>query len=78
MKTILIKNWNIMRLLRLGMGIFIITQGVLAKEWAFILMGSLLSLMATFNIGCCGTSGCSFPTPKHKDIGKDITYEEIK
>lgn len=78
MKNILLKNWNLMRLLRLGMGIFIITQGILATEWAFILMGSLLSLMATFNIGCFGTSGCNIPTPKHKDIAKDITYEEIK
>jgi len=74
----LFKNWNFMRILRLVMGIFIITQGILSNEWSFLLMGSLLSLLAAFNIGCCGTTACSMPTPKHKDLTKDITYEELK
>lgn len=37
MKQAILSNWNFMRFLRLGLGIFIIVQDVTAKEeqWAF-------------------------------------------
>ena len=69
-----------MRTLRLGMGIFIISQGILAQEWMLIVMGSLFSLLAVLNIGCCGTSACSTPQPKNNKsvASEEITYQEIK
>lgn len=78
MKALFFKNWNVMRILRLAMGVFIITQGVMANEWVLTIMGGIFSLLALLNIGCCGTTACSMPTPKHKGLVKDITYEEIK
>lgn len=53
-----LRNWNFMRVLRLALGIFVIAQGIHAKEWWFVVMGGLFSLMPLLNIGCCGASGC--------------------
>lgn len=80
MKMIFLKNWNVMRVLRLGMGVFIISQGVLAQEWALIAMGGIFSVLAVLNIGCCGTSACKTPTIKSNKaiVTEEITYEEIK
>lgn len=67
-----------MRVLRLALGIFIIVQGVQAKEWLFVALGGLFSLMPLLNIGCCGVSGCNTPVSKSDKKAEDITYEEIK
>ena len=67
-----------MRVLRLALGIFIIVQGVQAKEWLFVALGGLFSLMPLVNIGCCGASGCYTPVSKSDKKAEDITYEEIK
>lgn len=54
-----LEGWNVMRLLRLILGIIIIVQGIQGSDWSFILLGSLFSLMPIFNVGCCGASGCN-------------------
>lgn len=69
-------NWNFMRFFRLALGIVIIGQGVIEKEWLFIGLGSLFALMPLMNMGCCSVSGCSTPAPKFKQNTEDITYEE--
>lgn len=73
-----LKTWNFMRVLRLVLGIFIIVQGVQAKEWLFVALGGLFSLMPLLNIGCCGVSGCNTPVSISDKKAEDITYEEIK
>lgn len=67
-----------MRVLRLVLGIFIIVQGIMAKEWLLIGLGGLFSLMPLMNIGCCGTSGCNTPISKSNKKVEDITYEEVR
>lgn len=73
-----LKTWDFMRVLRLAMGIFIIVQGISAKERLFVGAGVLFSLMPILNIGCCGVSGCNTPVSKSDKKAEDITYEEIK
>ncbi|MFH6967199.1 hypothetical protein [Flavobacterium sp. FlaQc-28] len=73
-----LRNWNFMRVLRLVLGIFIIVQGIMAKEWLLIGLGGLFSLMPLMNIGCCGTSGCNTPISKSNKKVEDITYEEVR
>ena len=77
MKNKIFSNWNFMRVLRLGMGIAILVQAILAKEVLFVIAGLLFSGMAVLNIGCCGTGGCGVPTKKTLETTKDITYEEV-
>lgn len=73
-----LRNWDFMRVLRLAIGIFIIVQGVQAKEWLFVGAGVLFSLMPILNIGCCGVSGCKTPVSKSSKKIEDITYEEVR
>lgn len=67
-----------MRVLRLALGIFIIVQGVQTKEWLFVALGGLFSLMPLLNIGCCGSSGCNTPVSKSNKKVEDISYEKVR
>lgn len=67
-----------MRLLRLAVGIFIIVQSFMDKQWLLVGLGGLFSLMPLLNIGCCGVSGCSTSIPKSNKKKEDITYEEVR
>lgn len=78
-KTIL-SNWNFFRFIRLGLGIFILIQGIIMGDKFSILLGSLFTLMPLFNIGCCGIGACdvNYNTPKKNDLTtKEISYEEV-
>jgi hypothetical protein len=77
MKQTIFSNWNFIRLLRLGAGIAILIQAVIARDILFALMGLVFTAMPVFNIGCCGTQGCSVPSEESHDKAKEITYEEV-
>lgn len=66
-----------MRVLRLTFGIFIIAQGIIARDWLFIALGGLFSLMPLLNVGCCGASGCNTHVRKNNSKVEEISYEEI-
>jgi len=66
-----------MRVLRFALGIFIIVQGIMEKEWFFVGLGSLFSLMQLMNIACCSGSGCNTPVRKTNKKLEDISYEEV-
>ena len=52
MKSAILTNWNFMRLVRLVLGMGIIVQSVLIKDWGMTLIGVLFTSMPIFNIGC--------------------------
>ena len=73
-----LKNWNLTRLLRLILGMFIMIQGFINEEWIFVGLGALFSIMPLLNMGC-GASGCSVPKQSTSDKkSEEITYEEIQ
>lgn len=77
MKRTILSNWTLMRFLRLGMGIAILVQAVIAKDMLFAIAGIIFTAMPVFNVGCCGTTGCAAPAPKNPGTTKDIIYEEV-
>ena len=77
MKRAILSNWNFMRFLRLGLGIVIIVQSVIAKDWTMGIVGLLFTAMPVFNIGCCGTGGCNTALKKTAETTKEISYEEV-
>jgi hypothetical protein len=77
MKNELLHNWNFMRFVRLVLGIAIVVQAVIAKDWTMGILGTLFTCMPVFNIGCCSVGGCSSPVNKKEQTTKDITYEEV-
>lgn len=73
----ILHNWTFFRFLRLAMGILIIVQGIMIKDWFFAIAGLAFSLMALFNTGCCAGGACRTPISKNTDTNKDISYEEV-
>ena len=77
MRQTIFTNWNFMRFLRLGLGLAVLVQAVIAKDVLFALLGLGFTAMPVFNIGCCGTNGCYVPPAKKDTNTKDISYEEV-
>ena len=71
------RNWNVMRFIRLVFGLYVIIQGISHRDMSYLLIGTLFSLMPIFNVGCCSTSGCATPTKK-EGTTEDISYEEVR
>jgi hypothetical protein len=77
MKGLILNNWNIIRFLRLGIGLAIIVQAIVAADILFGLAGLLFTGMAVFNASCCGSGGCATTPPVNKTGSKDVSYEEV-
>jgi hypothetical protein len=77
MKQIIFTNWSFMRFLRLGLGLAVLVQAVIAKDVLFALLGLGFTAMPVFNVGCCGSGGCYAPPKKEVNNTKDISYEEV-
>jgi hypothetical protein len=74
----LLSDWNFMRFVRLGLGVYI---GIQAFETQSILSGLLSAFLlyqVVTNTGCCGSNGCALPKRKNNtDTTEDVTFEEI-
>jgi hypothetical protein len=74
----LLSNWNFMRFIRLGLGVYI---GIQAFETQSVLSGLLAAFLlyqVVTNTGCCAANGCVIPTNKNNsDTIEDVEYEEI-
>jgi len=69
-------GWNVVRLIRLVIGVAILVQGIIGNNVTSILAGALLGGMAMANIGCCGTNSCSVNKTPH-DKSNKVNYEEL-
>lgn len=77
MKQEIFSNSNFVRYLRLGLGIAIIVQSVIAKDCTMGIAALIFTAMPVFNIGCCGTGGCNTPTKKTVETTKKNSYEKV-
>ncbi|MFA6152289.1 MAG: hypothetical protein WC716_13265 [Chitinophagaceae bacterium] len=79
MKETLLKGWNLLRFLRLGMGAIMAAQFFHTNDKLLGFIAALLLYQALFNKGSCANNKC---TPRHKTIsvnkGEEISFEEIK
>jgi hypothetical protein len=64
MKKVL-HNWNIIRLFRLAMAIFLVFNAYETRQWWFALFGLFFLVQAIFNLGC-GNNGCNIDYDKNK------------
>ncbi|TDB67357.1 hypothetical protein [Arundinibacter roseus] len=79
--TTLLKNWDFIRVLRLAMALWIGYSAIIDQQPWLGVMAAFLGYQAIFNVGCCGTAGCSVPGRSIKDNTaetKEIDYEEVK
>jgi hypothetical protein len=52
MKKSILRGWTLNRLLYLVMGIIIMVQSLIEKEWPGFLFGLFIGLMGLFSLGC--------------------------
>ncbi|QEC67461.1 hypothetical protein FRZ67_09195 [Panacibacter ginsenosidivorans] len=74
----LLKGWNVMRVLRLAIGIMAIIQAYQQGSWALAIAGFFVVILAIANLGCCGAAGCNVKSSRREDNSKnEIVYEEL-
>lgn len=74
----LLKNWSVMRIVRLLAGVVIIWSSFTDRQPILGVLGAFLLLQAVLNTGC-GSAGCSVPNSRkslRQDSGK-VHYEDI-
>lgn len=75
----LFTDWNFMRILRLGLGIYISIQAVETQSMISAMFAVFLLFQAITHTGCCGSKGCAVPIKKNNsDKTEEVEYEEIK
>ena len=72
----IINGWNVMRVIRLALGIAALVQGFLQKENLLVVAGMWILFSALFNVGCCGSGGCTIQT-NAKKTANEVVYEEL-
>ncbi|WP_143756230.1 hypothetical protein [Chryseobacterium sp. VAUSW3] len=71
------KNWNIFRILRLALGLFLMTEAIRTGVWFMTIFAA--AIMALLNIGCCAGGNCSVPDRKSSGSDTDeVQFEEVK
>lgn len=76
-KQTILSNWNLMRFLRLGLGITILVHSIIASNWIMGILSIGFTALPIFNIGCCGTTGCNTPKRKSAETTEDTLFEEV-
>ena len=75
----ILKDWNFMRILRLGMSVFILIEAVKNYDLLFGIIAGILLLQAVLNLGCCSSGACYSGKVEQKDQeSKEVIFEEIK
>lgn len=78
-KETIFQNWNFMRVLRLGLGIYIAVQAVETLSIFSGVVAAFFIFQAVTNTACCGSNGCAVPTKKNNsDKTEEVEFEEIK
>ncbi|MCQ0112600.1 hypothetical protein SAMN04487906_1809 [Zhouia amylolytica] len=61
-KNRILKGWNILRLVFLGVGVLVLIQGIQYGQWPGLLLGLYLFLKGLLGLGCaggyCSGGGC--------------------
>lgn len=66
MKTIF-NHWNLMRWVRLTLGIFALAQAFILRDITVGLLAGFLLFTAIANVGCCGSNGCAINQKETKE-----------
>ena len=54
MLAAVMEKWTFMRILRLGMGLWLMFESARTHETMFMVLGGLFTAQAVFNAGCLG------------------------
>lgn len=72
-------NWNIFRILRLALGLFLMTEAIRTGNWFMTAFAAAMFIMPLLNIGCCAGGNCAVPENKSSDINsEEVEFEEVQ
>jgi len=78
-KLTLFTHWNLMRWIRLAIGIYLAAQAMQMHDVLSGIVSAFFLFQALTNTGCCGVNGCARPaTSKKSDDFQEVEYDEIK
>ena len=70
-----------MRFLRLGIGLWGLTEAFRSSEWILLLPAGILLMQAAFNVGCMGAACAPAQQPqaaKQNVDNEPVSFEEIR
>jgi hypothetical protein len=79
LKAMLMSEWDLMRVVRLAIGIWLGIEAVMQMEVFAGLASAFFLYQAVTGTGCCGVQGCYTPPRRQTGPNKvqDIEYEEV-
>ncbi len=73
----LLYNWNLMRFVRLAIGIYGVVQAILQEDVMIGALGGFLLVTALANIAGCGAGGCAINSRPAKR-NQTVQFEELE
>lgn len=61
MRSLLLNNWNVMRIIKTLAGIYIVYEAVAREEVMIGFLAAILLYQGLFNVSACGIGGCNLP-----------------
>ncbi|MRX45583.1 hypothetical protein [Pedobacter puniceum] len=61
MRSLLLNNWNVMRIIKTLAGIYIAYEAVAREEVMIGVLAAILLYQGLFNVSACGIGGCNLP-----------------
>lgn len=78
-KERLLHNWHALRVLRAGLGVVFLVQGLSRSEIAAGVLGAILMVQALLDLGCCSLGGgCGLPASRRTERQEETTWQEIR
>lgn len=71
----LLKNWNLLRIIRLVLAVLIVMEAIYSNTWWLLIPSGILFIQTILNKGCALNS-CSISV-KEEQTKKEIQYEEL-
>jgi hypothetical protein len=76
-----LKNWSVMRFLRLAVGAWALTNGMMQKDFLLLGLSAFVLFQAITNTGCCAAGNCSTSVNKKADtkdaLKEPVEFEEV-
>ena len=72
----ILANWTVRRALYLALGVYVIVQSIIDKQWLLTALGGYFAAMGLLAIGCA--SGNCAVEPNQNSKIQVVEFEEIK
>ncbi len=76
--TTLLTNWNLLRVIRLVLGVMIGVQAIATTDWLAGMIAGVFLFQVVTNTGCCGVNGCHTTYQANAASEKEVEFIEVK